>query len=93
MEDGKPMFRLETRSGEPIVAEDSEIVPQSQTLTIRWPNGGYVWNRSVAVVVKRGDQEERLPILDVTLVARWARSLLWYFWSFRSERSSIPKKL
>jgi hypothetical protein len=72
MKKSKPLFHIETRWGEPLVAGDTEIVPQSQAVTIRWPNGGYVWNRPIAVVVRRDDQEERLPIVDVTLVARLA---------------------
>ena len=70
MEKRKPSIHIETRWGEPLLAGDAEIVPQSQALTIHWPNGGYVWNRPVAIVVRRGDQEERLPIVDVTLAAR-----------------------
>lgn len=72
MDNGRPVFRFETRSGNPLLAGDTEIIPQSQALTIRWRNGGYVWNRPVAVVVRHGDQEERLPIIDVTLMARLA---------------------
>ena len=70
MEKKKPSFHVETRWGEPLLAGDAEIVPQSQALTIRWPNGGYVWNRPVAILVRRGEQEERLPIVDITLAAR-----------------------
>ncbi len=72
METRKPSIHIETRWGEPLLAGDAEIVPQSQALTIRWPNGGYVWNRPVAIMVRRGDQEERLPIVDITLLVRLA---------------------
>ncbi len=72
MEKSKPSIHVETRCGEPLLAGDTEIIPQSQALTIRWPNGGYVWNRPVAIVIRRGDQEERLPIVDITLLARLA---------------------
>lgn len=94
MEKGKPSFRMETRWGEPLVAGDTEIVPQSQALTIRWPYGGYVWNRPVAIVVRRGDQEERLPIVDVTLATRLAlfalgavSSLIFLIRSIQNRRS------
>lgn len=68
----KRMFDVEIHQCEPLVAGDLEIVPQSEALTLRWPNGGFVWNRPVAVVVRRDGQEQRLPIVDVTLMARAA---------------------
>jgi hypothetical protein len=60
-----------------IVAEqkssgDVSIKPQSRVLTARWPQGGWVWNRPVAVLVKRGEQEKRISIVDVTRVAQLA---------------------
>ncbi len=94
MEKRKPLFHIETRWGKPLVAGDREIIPQSQALTIRWPHGGYVWNRPVAVAVRRGDQEERLPIVDVTLLARLALfalgavfSLIFLLISIQNRRS------
>ncbi len=72
MQDSNGNFDLKTRSGEPVTVGDIRLTPQSQALTIRWPNGGFVWNRPVAVVVERGDESERIPIVDVTLVAQVA---------------------
>ncbi|MEJ2209000.1 MAG: hypothetical protein P8129_08195 [Anaerolineae bacterium] len=66
------MIHLETHWGEPVSAGDVEIVPQSRALTVRWPWGGYVWNRPVGVLVRRGGEEERVPIVDVTRVAQAA---------------------
>jgi hypothetical protein len=31
-----------------------------------------VWNRPLAIVVERGEETERIPIVDVTLVAQAA---------------------
>lgn len=64
------MIHVETHWGEPVMAGDAEIVPQSQALTVRWPWGGYVWNRPVGVLVRRGGEEQRVPIVDVVLMAR-----------------------
>jgi hypothetical protein len=55
-----------------IVAEqkssgDVSIKLQSRVLTARWSQGGWVWNRPVAVLVKRGEQEKRIPR------RRWSR--------------------
>ena len=76
----KDMFRFqwvhwETRTGDPVVINDDALgrvtlTPQSQALTIRWPYGGWVWNRPLAILVERGAQTERTPIVDVTRVAQ-----------------------
>ena len=55
-----------TEQGEVIEKDGIRITPESRSLTIRWPNGGLVWNRPLAVVVDRGGTTERIPIVDVT---------------------------
>jgi hypothetical protein len=72
MQKPERFFHLETHSGEPVTAGDLRLTPQSRALTIRWPYGGFVWNRPVAVLVERGEERERIPIVDVTLVAQVA---------------------
>ena len=71
---GEPekMFQLQTHSGEAVIIGDTTVTPQSQALTLRWPNGGYVWNRPLAVLVERDGDTERIPIMDITLVAQAA---------------------
>jgi hypothetical protein len=61
-------YQLET--GSPITVEETTLTPQSQVLTVRWPNGGWVWNRPVAVLVEQDGEIERLPIVDVTRYAQ-----------------------
>jgi hypothetical protein len=47
------------------------VTPQSQALTVRWPRGGWVWNRPTAVLVERGGEERKsIPIVDVTRAAQ-----------------------
>jgi hypothetical protein len=70
MTEKQERFKRETMSGETVTVGDVAVTPQSQALTVRWPNGGWVWNRPVAVLVKRGEEEERIPIVDVTRVAQ-----------------------
>jgi hypothetical protein len=65
------LFKLETHSGEPLTIGDTTITPQSQALIIRWPRGGFVWNRPIGVIVDRAGQVERLPIVDVTRYTTW----------------------
>lgn len=63
-------FKMETMSGETVTIDDVIVTPQSQALTVRWPQGGWVWNRPAAVLVEQGEEEERIPIVDVTRVAQ-----------------------
>jgi hypothetical protein len=41
---------------------------------VRWPGGGFVWNRPLAVNVEGPGRSERVPIVDVTRLAIWAIS-------------------
>ena len=64
----KKMIQWHTVPGNPVTAGDVTVTPQSQALIVRWPWGGLVWNRPVAVLVKQGEQTERVPIVDVTRI-------------------------
>lgn len=66
----KEMFQWQTISGDEATIGDHTVVPQSQALTVRWPYGGFVWNRPVAVLVEGGEGTERIPIVDVTRMAQ-----------------------
>jgi|GEM_PF-6576463 len=52
--------------GNPIRVGDVTVTPQSQALVLRGSSAGCVWNRPAALLVKRGDKERRMPIVDVT---------------------------
>ena len=59
--------KWQTVSGEAVTVGAVTVTPQSQALTLRWGRyGGLVWNRPAAILVKRGEQVERIPIVDVT---------------------------
>jgi hypothetical protein len=66
----KDVIQWQTVSGEELAVGDVSLTPQSQALTIRWPKGGFVWNRPVAVLVERGGRTERISIVDVTRIAQ-----------------------
>lgn len=68
----RDFIRLETQLGEALISGDYTITPQSQALIFRWPQGGWVWNRPIGVLVNRDGQTERLPIIDVTRYATWS---------------------
>jgi len=64
-------FTSQQESGETVTVGEVAATPQSQALTVRWPRGGWVWNRPVAILVERGEEDqERIPITDVTRVAQ-----------------------
>ncbi len=79
MPEHKKAFQWRTETGNPISIRGEgdmslEITPQAQALIIRWPNGGLVWNRPVAVLVEHGASSDtlptRVPIVDVTRIAQ-----------------------
>jgi hypothetical protein len=70
MEEARRPVELATRSGEPVAVGDVTVTPQSRAFTLRWPRGGFVWNRPVAVLVEGASGEKRIPIIDVTLLAQ-----------------------
>ena len=62
--------RWETSTGECIAVGELTVIPLSQALSVRWPRGGWVWNRPTGVLVERDEVNERVPIIDVTLAAQ-----------------------
>jgi hypothetical protein len=67
MEQLKNIVRLKTVRGESIVTDNNIITPLSQALIVRFPFGGLIWNRPVAIEVDTGKDIRRLPIVDITL--------------------------
>jgi hypothetical protein len=64
--------QLQTRSAEPLLLGNVTLIPQAQALVVRWPHGGWVWNRPVAVLVERNGQVERIPIRNITKLIQWS---------------------
>ena len=60
----------QTISGSPVTVGGITVTPQSQALIVRWPFGGFVWNRPVAILVERGGPRsvERIRVVDVTRI-------------------------
>jgi hypothetical protein len=63
-------FKWQKESGETVRVGDMAVTPQSQALTVRWPGGGWVWNRPAAVLVERGEERKRIRVVDVTRAAQ-----------------------
>ena len=64
----KSTVQWQTEYGKTIDVGDLRVTPQSQALVVRWPNGGWVWNRPTAVLVEQDGQVERIPVMDVTRI-------------------------
>ena len=66
----KDRISYELVTGEPTAVDNTTLTTQARVLSVRWPNGGWVWNRPVAVVVEQDGHSERLAIVDVTRIAQ-----------------------
>lgn len=66
----RDMIQLKTITGDALTIGDVRVSSQSRVLIVRWPNGGLVWNRPVAVLVERGDETRRVPVVDATRMAQ-----------------------
>ena len=58
-----------TMQGTAVSIPHHTLIPESQALIIKFPFGGFVWQRPTAVLVQNGDQTERHPVVDVTRLA------------------------
>ena len=64
------MIQFETVTGKARTVGTLSLKPQSHVLRLHTRWGGLVLNRPVALLVDDGQQEERVPITDVTRVAQ-----------------------
>lgn len=63
--------QYETRIGEPMRVGGVTVTPQSAVLTIRWPNGAWIWHHPLAVTIEGDDFIHRQPIVDITRQMQW----------------------
>ena len=83
----QPFTYIETAQA-PLQIGEYTIRPVARAAAIHWPNGGFIWNRPVALEVQQGDQTERFPIPDITrwgqigamIVGAGVAFLLWWLW-------------
>ena len=62
-------IQLKTVQGTAVTTPQHTLIPESQALVVKFPFGGFVWQRPSAVLVQTGAQTERHPIVDVTRLA------------------------
>ena len=63
------IFEWKQYDGTAVHVNNITVTPQSQSLTLRFPWGGFVWNRPVGIQVERDGETEHMPIIDVTRLA------------------------
>ncbi len=59
-------IQWKTQSGRAIQVGDVTVTPQSQSLSLITPWGGWVWNRPTAVLVQQNGRTTTYPISDIT---------------------------
>jgi len=65
-------IQLKTVQGTAVYTPQYTLIPESQALIIKFPYGGFVWQRPTAVLVQQGEQTQRHPITDVTRLVTWS---------------------
>jgi hypothetical protein len=90
-------LRIETRTGPPIRTNHTDLRLRSQVVQLRLPgrNGGLIWNRPVAVIVRTSaGQDQILPIRDLTEMVIlslaglcFASMFLWKFFQHRQAEA------
>ena len=66
------LLRVETLTGQSIRVKNTQVRVRSQVIQFRLPmaNGGLIWNRPVAVLVRTSDgHEQMLTVPDLTRIA------------------------
>ncbi len=67
------LIEYETRTGDPIQAGNTTLIPFGKVLVIRLPGlpGGLIWNRPISVLATTPDgQEQVIRIVDQTRLAQ-----------------------
>lgn len=57
--------------GAPLTLGDITLTPEARVLSWQWGSrGGLIWNRPIALIIQRGPDQQRLPIVDLTRLAQ-----------------------
>ena len=77
MKENSRKFKLQTKSGLALKVGEVSVTPQSQALTVRWPKGGWVWNRPHKIIIQQGEEITNVPVADPTRIIQ----LVFYVFS------------
>ena len=61
-----PVLRVSETRGNPVTTAHGQFTPIARAVRLRWPGGGFTWNRAVAVEVFQDQELRRLPVRDAT---------------------------
>jgi hypothetical protein len=64
------VVRWERIDGSPVASPFGTVTPEARAVVVRFPFGGYVWAKPVAVRIEREGVTQRLPIPDPTRQAQ-----------------------
>jgi hypothetical protein len=64
------VVRWERMDGPPVASPFGTVTPEARALVVRFPFGGYVWTKPVAIRIERLGKTERIPIPDPTRQAQ-----------------------
>jgi hypothetical protein len=62
---------IETEVGKPVQVGGRTLTPETWSLRVRLPFGGWSWVRPTAVTITENGESTRYPIRDVTREAIW----------------------
>lgn len=95
----KPGWQIKETRGTPITAFGHQLVPIGRAIHVRWPGGGFVWHRPIAIETHQGNGTHRVPIHDPTRRAMRAIALTglliaalaaaWSRWQQLQTRRSV----
>ncbi len=81
MDRPKNGFRITNHTGSATQVGAFRITPQSQSISLHLPFGGFVYNRPLAVLVERDGTVDRVPIVDLTQVVLIALAGFSFFFA------------
>ena len=61
-----PVLQVSETRGDPVTTPHGQLTPIARAVRLRWPGGGFTWNRAVAVEVFQEQELRRLPVPDAT---------------------------
>ncbi|HVN54252.1 MAG TPA: hypothetical protein VMT46_07970 [Anaerolineaceae bacterium] len=96
MDRPKNGVKIQNLQGKPIQVGAFKVIPESQSISIHFPFGGFVYNRPIAVQVERDGTLDRIPIVDVTRLALLGLAGFSFFFtivlSMRMGRAARPRR-
>ena len=81
----KDFVQVQSVAGQPVTHGGITVTPQAQTIRINGFNGRWFWVRPTSVLVEQDGSQERIPIVDVTIVALMAIAVLTFIFSLGSR--------